>query len=300
MFDRALDTQLNSVPSIQETRAPWLHRVVKAMRLAKPAEAVIRPRLWGAMRRPYGPFQFRYQVPRECEHSVEASTDLRFWTDIWHGKGKEEAVQYMDSAAYKFSFRFYRVRVRELLSENVVGYVAVGLPPGYSMISNAFLSSQTLEDLFPGWPDGTKVSLFDTSLLKLVENRLEHGKWRQPHVRISPGEGALFFNPSNDYRTAAFAGELVDGEQSLPIPPGFSIRGSVLPWPGALDELGFPLAEGDVVHVFDRERQQYGLHPFENGRWSNGPAVISAGEGFWIAKSKPAVWKAKLDLFQAK
>jgi len=80
----------------------------------------------------------------------------------------------------------------------------------------------------------------------------------------------------------------------LPIPPGFSIRSSLLPPPGSLDELGCPIADGDVIHLFDRDRQKYVLHPYEQDRWTAGLPVVGLGEAFWVAKAKPGNWTGNL------
>jgi hypothetical protein len=64
-----------------------------------------------------------------------------------------------------------------------------------------------------------------------------------------------------------------------------------VPQPGSLvEDLEFPIANGDVIHLFDRERQQYVLHPYENGKWTAGTPMLSVGEAFWVAKTEPGHW----------
>ena len=60
--------------------------------------------------------------------------------------------------------------------------------------------------------------------------------------------------------------------------------------------MGFPIAEGDVVHLFDRDRQKYVLHPYEEGKWKSGPPLVSIGESFWIAKTEPGNWTKALSI----
>ena len=106
-----------------------------------------------------------------------------------------------------------------------------------------------------------------------------------------PGEGAIFFNPTSDYKSVSFAGEVLQGHLSVPVPGGFSIRSSLIPQPGNLaDDLRFPIANGDVIHLFDREQQKYLLHPFEEDKWTAGPPIIGVGEAFWVAKTDPGNW----------
>ena len=64
-----------------------------------------------------------------------------------------------------------------------------------------------------------------------------------------------------------------------------------MPQPGNLaDDLHFPIANGDVIHIFDREGQKYVLHPYEDGKWTAGQPVLSVGESFWVAKTDPGNW----------
>ncbi len=247
------------------------------------------------MRFPYGPFRFRTRLVKGAEYTVLASGDLRTWTPTAQGVAKEEAVEYIDSEAFKFSYRFYRLQVREIFSANVIGYASVSLPPGFSMIANPFDSEQTVADVFKDWPDGTTLNKFDTLLFRLSENGIKAGKWAQPYEKLMPGEGAIFFNPTNDYKSASFTGEVIQGGLSVPIPAGFSVRSALTPQPGNLvDDLQFPIAEGDVIHLFDRERQKYVLHPYAEGKWTAGPPILSVGEAFWVAKTAPGNWSCNL------
>jgi hypothetical protein len=249
------------------------------------------PALGEPVRFPYGPFRFRTRLPKGAEYVVIASTDLRNWLPITRGSCSEEALEIIDSDAFKFSYRFYRVVVGGVPSANVIGYCSVTLPPGFSMIAHPFENSQTVSEIFKDWPDGTTFNRFDTRLFRLVENGVKSGKWAVPDERLLPGEGAIFFNPSSDYKSTSFVGEVLQGHLSIPVPAGFSIRSSLVPQPGNLDDdLHFPVAEGDVIHLFDREQQKYMLHPFENGKWVAGPPILSVGESFWVAKTQPGNW----------
>ena len=57
----------------------------------------------------------------------------------------------------------------------------------------------------------------------------------QVHV-VLPGEGGIFFNPTSDYRSLNFAGEVMRENLSMPIPAGFSVRSPLLPQRGQLHE----------------------------------------------------------------
>lgn len=254
-------------------------------------QSATRPTLGESRRFPYGPFRFKTQLPKGREFTVHASTDLRTWTSIGKGIGAEDKVEYIDSEAFKFSYRFYRLQTGELWSLNVIGYASVSLPPGFSMIANPFDSADTIGEVLKGWPDGTTLNKFDTRLFRLTENAVKQGKWTDPDEKLLHGEGAIFFNPTSDYKSASFTGEVIQGHLALPIPAGFSVRSSLVPQAGNLvDDLGFPITNGDVIHIFDRERQKYLLHPYENAHWPAGPPVVSVGESFWVAKTEPGNW----------
>ena len=260
---------------------PWGHRRVE----------VAPPLLTDGKRFPYGPFQFRTQLPKDTEYTILASPDFQHWAPIHRGEAIGESCDYFDAEAFKHSYRFYRLQVEEILSSNVIGYASVTLPPGFSMLANPLEGpANTVAQLFQGWPDGTTLNKFDTRLFRLAENTVKFGKWTNPNEKLFPGEGAMFFNPTCDYRSLSFVGNVMQEHLSVPIPSGFSIRSSLVPLPGNLEDLGFPIADGDVIHLYDRDRQKYVLYPYEGKKWKDGPPIVSVGESFWVAKTEPGNW----------
>jgi hypothetical protein len=252
------------------------------------------PVLGEALRHPYGPFRFRFLVPPGVKCAVFSSTDLGTWTPIGETTAPEGPTEYVDSEAFKFSWRFYRVCCQEVWSANVIGYVSVSLPPGFSLLANPFQTECLINHLFKDWPDGTTLHRFDTSLFRLVENEVKDGLWTNPSHKLAHGEGIIFYNPTFDYRWASFVGEVAQGTLLVPIPSGFSIRSSPVPKAGTLEDLGFPIAEGDVIHVFDREGQKYLIYPYKDGKWPDGQPTLSVGEAFWVAKTVPGNWTRSL------
>lgn len=253
------------------------------------------PVLGEAVRFPYGPFRFRTRLAKGAEYTIWSSTDLRVWGILARAKAQQEALEYVDSEAFKFSYRFYRLQVGRLYSTNVLGYASVSLPPGFSMIGNPFDSSPAVSEIFRGWPEATSLNKFDPVLFRLGENMIKHGKWTNPAERFAHSEGAIFFNPTSDYKSASFSGEVVEGHWTVPIPSGFSVRSAPAPQPGNLVEnLKFPIGNGDVIHLFDRERQKYMLYPFADGQWTEGEPVVGVGESFWVAKTEPGNWNCEV------
>ena len=263
-----------------------IQKLGKAVRhIRKKDEAIVAPLLSEPTRIPWGPFKVKVQAPAQKPYAILTSTDLKTWDEIANGTARLEAMDYVDSAAPKFSYRFYRVQAGGSFSET----------PGFSMVANPLQgASSRVADLFHGWPNGTTLSKFETSVFRLNENTFTDGAWSSPEERLLPGEGAIFYNPTSDYKSLSFAGELAQGSFSIPIPSGFSVRSSIIPQPGNLEELGFPLADGDIIHLFDRDAQKYVLHPYKDGKWTAGPAVIGVGESFWVAKATSGNWSGNL------
>ena len=86
----------------------------------------------------------------------------------------------------------------------------------------------------------------------------------------------------------------MQGNFSTPIPAGFSIRSSIIPQAGSIDtDLGFPINNGDVIHLFDRDQQKYAQYAYEQGGWISGVPVVGLGESFWVGKKKAENWVRK-------
>jgi hypothetical protein len=139
--------------------------------------------------------------------------------------------------------------------------------------------------------DGTTLCKFDTTLFRLTNNIVKDGKWTKGEEKFAPGEGAIFFNPTTDFKTLNFVGEVNQGRLVNSIPAGLSIRSSLVPQAGRLgSELEFPFVEGDVIHLFDRDQQKYVVYPFSASEWEKNPPTINIGESFWVGKTHPRNW----------
>jgi len=278
----------------------WIGKIGDGSRnlFQRKLEAANPPILSSGMRNPYGALRFKARIGKNVGFEIQASTNLKDWRTVVSDTAPDEVVEYVDSDAHNFSYRFYRVLAGTVYSENTFGYATITLPPGHSSIANPFQSSaSTVGELFADMPEGARFHKFDASAFVVTENMLTRGKWARPSERFVPGEGAIIFNPTTEYRPLSFIGNVMQGSFSVPIPSGFSMRSSLVPRPGQLvADLGFPMAEGDVIHVFDREKQDYVLHKFNADKWATETPVIGVAESFWVAKTIPGTWKQSMIL----
>ena len=240
---------------------------------------------------PHGPFRFQTQVPEEFEYEIEATTNLKTWASIFSSRSNGK-IDFADPDAPKFRHRFYRLNLKGEYSRDIIGYATVTVPPGFSLIANPLSGvDESVAELFKGMPDGTGLSKFDNRLHRLTQNALEAGKWTNPTETLGLGEGALLFNPTSEYKKLRFAGRVCQSGFSTLIPAGFSMQSSVQPQPGRLDtELGFPIGDGDVIHLLDTDTQKYVLYPYEGSAWKCEAPVLGVGEAFWVEKKAPSNW----------
>jgi hypothetical protein len=71
------------------------------------------PVLEEPLRFPYGPFRWKAHLPKERSYTILTSTDLRTWMPISQGTAREGLIEYVDSDAFKFPYRFYRLLSEE-------------------------------------------------------------------------------------------------------------------------------------------------------------------------------------------
>src|ERR1051326_5793599 len=92
------------------------------------SEDVAPPNLRNAVRFPYGPFQFKTELPKGTFYEIQTGTDLKIWRTIFDGVAGAETIDYIDSEASEFSYRFYRLVAGKVASRNVIGYVSTTVP----------------------------------------------------------------------------------------------------------------------------------------------------------------------------
>ncbi len=251
-----------------------------------------------AVKIPKGPFRCAIRLPIGAAYEVQATTDFNIWTVVTRNTASDETVEFVDAHASGLPARFYRVLVGGVFSRNLVGYAGTVAPQGFAMIANPFLNEDnTVATLLPRVPENATLCKFDSRLGRLTNNSHRAGKWSFGGERLDPGEGAIFFNPTHEPVQIEFAGEVAMADISVPLATGFSIRGSMVPRTGKIcADLGLPIQDGDVVHVFDRKEQRYHVLKFPVKNWATVQPSLGWCEGFWLGKAAAGKWTQKLDI----
>ena len=197
-----------------------------------------------------------------------------------------------DAQAGGYAYRFYRVRSDSILSYNSLGFMAVNVPSGYSMIANQLDHSinNTIGVLLPAPPEGTTLYKWDEVAQDWVIATFVMGEWDLPNLTLSPGEGALVLPAAPT--TFTFVGEVKQGVLGNPFPANLSIRSSIVPQTGSLDTaLGFAPLDGDLIERWNTESAGYDLYVFIDGYgWDPATPMPRVGESFWINRPAPGEW----------
>jgi len=190
-------------------------------------------------------------------------------------------------------------------SLNVVGYVNVTVPPGYSIIGNPLnAGNNSVSNLFKtatesGAALGATVYTWSGTGFVPNANDQFDGTWQNPTLSLAPGIGFFFNNPNAQF-TNTFVGEVNQGALSKSLPTGYSINGSMVPVSGYLQtDLGVTNAVGgDVVYLWANNnfvpcaKDQFdgtwqGLTPPLSSDPNKGP-LINIGQGFFYQNNSGA------------
>jgi hypothetical protein len=248
-----------------------------------------------ALQRNMSTHQFRFKIVGKPGASVNwaYSIDLENWTTF-------SGTYYLNSTGvYEVTdesvptgYRFYRVKTDIRYSGNAVGYVDLLFINGYSMVANQLLvADNRVAALFPQVPEGSSLYKWDEVNSLWQTNIYQNGTWSDQIMTLVPGEGALFYNPSPNTRSALI-GEVPQGYLVKPIPAVGCIRSSMVPQKGQpVRDLLFPAVYGDIIYRM--ENGTYLAYTWRGWGWSGGSSqpVINVGESFWVFKNAPADWK---------
>ena len=110
--------------------------------------------------------------------------------------------------------------------------------------------------------------------------------WSPPsgaEATLNPGEAAFVLLRGNDL-TNTFAGEVLQGNLTNKLVPGFNLVGNIIP-----DSITIsPPSAGSRIAQWDVALQDYQIFP--SGEWPPRMPTIAAGEGFFVRTSVPIEW----------
>jgi hypothetical protein len=179
-------------------------------------------------------------------------------------------------------------------SVNVVGYINVSAPPGFSIIANQLDNGagNDLRTLVPTAPNGTTVYKFTGTGYDILSFDDLDEAWLPGDltINLNPGEAAFVNNPTASPIVMTFVGEVRQGNLVNQLPNGFSMRSSIVPQAGPISDLGLAGMEGDTVYQFDNAANSYVINSYDDldeAFLPNEP-VLNVGEGFFFFNASGA------------
>jgi len=199
------------------------------------------------------------------------------------------------SAALAVAGAATSMQAQNVYSINVVGYVNVAVPTGFSMIANPLDAggANDLATIIPAPPENTTIYKFNGAGYDI--STFSDGAWSDA-LTIKPGEGAFIRNFSTPF-TNTFVGNVVLNSTNS-IPQGFSIRSSTLPQAGKLQtDLGYVPAENDTIYQFTGSG--YDIFTYSDGQWGTGAPEeqpsLKVGESVFFRKTAAGSWTRNFD-----
>ena len=167
---------------------------------------------------------------------------------------------------------------RQVVSQNIVGYVQLNLTQGYNLIGNQLNNGNNLIGNVLNVPDGTTIYKFDG---KYSANSYVDGAWDLPTMTLPVGEGFFINVPSAT--TITLIGE-VSQNNNKTLANGISLLSVPMAVGGSLtDVAGLVANEGDVVYQWTGTG--FGAKEFVDGVWSPSVPIVKVGEGFFLKGS---------------
>jgi len=165
---------------------------------------------------------------------------------------------------------------QNVYSLNVVGYINVALPSGYSLIANQLTGAdQSIPAVFgTNYVNGCTIFKWNAagqtfasadSYYDLVHTGgAAPAGWYDANINpstttLNPGEGFFFFNPSNA-TSVTLVGQVTQGTNSVPLVAGYSFVSLIPPLATDLSTngpLALPVANGNTYFTFDNTAGGY-------------------------------------------
>lgn len=174
-------------------------------------------------------------------------------------------------------------------SVNVVGYINVDVPAGFSFIANQLVgSSSKLADLIPNPPDETVIYSWDAGFSPNGFNILGDSTWENGDLTLTPGGGALLF--AKTPFTVTFVGEVKQGTLTTSIPTGFSFVSSQVPQAGTVSALGYTPKDGDVLYKWDGGFSPFTYNLLGDETWDPSEPTLDVGASGLLFSTAGGSW----------
>jgi len=248
-----------------------------------------------------GDLDFQFQVSGLIGMTcvLEASDNSENWNTLGSVTLTTQSAAFTDVQASGYPYRFYRARSGAILSYNSLGYMAVSVPTGYSMVANQLDNpgGNTVGVLLvnPPPPTGTTLNKWNEGNQGYDINTYS-GSWSLPNMTLNPGEGVIV--QPGTATTFTFIGDVRQGALAISFPAGQSIRSSMVPQTGPIDtSLGFPLLNGISINRMINPAGGYETYTFVDGAWEPAVPVPRVGESFWINTSAAGTWTRNFSIW---
>jgi hypothetical protein len=180
--------------------------------------------------------------------------------------GQMGLVVFLSTAVTRLAAQVYSV--------NIVGYSSRTIPL-VAPVTAAYISNPlyTIDDrlstILSGVPEGTVILLHRNGAFETYEYL--GGAWDPADAILHPGEGAIIYldrNAVSNPTVLRVIGEVPQGTLVNPIPPGESLRASIVPRFGRIStDLGLIPREGDELFLFNETTQSEEAYVYIEGVW---------------------------------
>jgi len=177
----------------------------------------------------------------------------------------------------------------QVYSVNAVGYINVVCKPGFNLIANQLIASNsTVLALFPNVPSGTQILKWTGTQFAPNGYDADFGAWDDDTQTLRPGEAAFFRNPTTTNITVTFVGDVPQGNLTNQVPQNYSLKSSIVPQAGLIQSaLGYTPSDGDQVlrwtNAYPATTSRYYTSSYDAsfGEWDVEPNLF-VGEGFFL------------------
>jgi hypothetical protein len=185
-------------------------------------------------------------------------------------------------------------------SQNVVGYINLNLPTGFTIVANQLDldgtgTNNTVNSVFStNLPSGASVYAYTGTGYKIAGYATKGG-WSGDVADVNQAlnKGGGVFVKVTSPATLTMVGNVMQGTLAKTYSPGFTLIGSQVPQSGTLaSTLGFtPGSDTVTVYQFKADQSGYNVSGYATkGGWSPAEPTIGVSEGFWLKSTTGGTW----------